>query len=170
MRSAESGILVSERLAEHYGRLAIARRNYLRNSRRNVDGPGTLLGEAVPSESPFDDRGVVLIRRGVPARVVTTAQDGTLPNETWVYAEPGSGRNTLFHFVALRGSRDYSLVSDLLQAVDPVIPGAVDRGNEAVVRLLEDRAAFEPGYQTAVGRLRLLLAQGYTLDGTEIRS
>lgn len=182
-RAAEAGILLSERLAEHYGRLAIARRSYLRNSRRSADGPGMMLGEAVPESSPFDDRGVILVRRGVPNTVVSTTQDGVLPNETWVYTEPGSGSNTLFHFVSVRGSRDFSLVTDLLQAVDPTylsanergavdasLPGAFSRGNEAIVRLLEDRAAYEPEYQSAVGRIRVLLAQGYAPGGTEIRS
>jgi hypothetical protein len=169
-RAAESGVLVSERLAEHYGRLAIARRYYLRNSRRGVDGGGVLVGEAAADSSPFDDRGLILIRRGVPLHVVNTTQDGVLPNETWVYTDPGRGHNTLFHFAALRGSRDYSLVADLLRAVDPVTRDNVERWNEAVVKLIEDRAAYEPGYQPVVGRIRMLLAQGYRADETEIRS
>jgi hypothetical protein len=170
-RAAESGALVSERLAEHYGRLAIARRHYLRNSRRGVDGAGVFPGEAAADASPFDDRGLILIRRGVPVHVVTTTRDGVLPNETWVYTEPGSGENTLYHFAALRGSRDFSLISDLLQAIDPAITrGTLDRWNDALVQLIEDRAAYEPEYQPVAGRIRARLAQGSSMQGTEIRS
>lgn len=170
-RAAESGVLVSERLAEHYGRLAIARRHYLRNSRRGVDGAGVFPGEAAADGSPFDDRGLILIRRGVPAHVVSTTRDGVLPNETWIYPDAGSGGNTLYHFAALRGARDYSLVSDLLQAVDPAITrGSVDRWNGAMVQLIEDRAVYEPEYQPVVGRIRMLLSQGGSVEGTEIRS
>jgi GWxTD domain-containing protein len=170
-RAAEAGVLVSERLAEHYGRLAIARREYLRNSRRGAASAGVLVDELAANPSPFDDRGLILIRRGVPQHVVSTTQDGVLPNETWIYTEPGASADRIFHFAALRGARDFSLISDLLQAVDPVTArGAVDRQDNAILQLLEDRALYEPGYQAAVGRVRQLLAQGYRVDGTEIRS
>lgn len=175
-RAAESGVLVSERLAEHYGRLAIARREYLRNSRRGAAGAGALVDVAVDS-SPFDDRGLILIRRGLPQRVVTTTRDGVLPNETWIYTEPGSSQSRVFHFAALRGSRDYSLISDLLRAVDPTVgrgdlkePGVLGREENAVLQLLEDRAPYIPEYQAAVGQIRSRLAEGYTLQGTEVRS
>ncbi|MGD8277697.1 MAG: hypothetical protein PVH00_06710, partial [Gemmatimonadota bacterium] len=176
-RAAEGGVLVSERLAEHYGRLAIARREYLRNSRRGAAGAGVLVGDLAADSSPFDDRGLILLRRGLPQQVVTTARDGVLPNETWIYTEPGSAETRVFHFAALRGTRDYSLISDLLQAVDPTIAqgdlplaGELGRHDNAVLQLLEDRAPYIPGYQAAVGRIRQRLTEGYSIQGTEIRS
>ncbi|MCI0433825.1 MAG: hypothetical protein L0271_09245 [Gemmatimonadetes bacterium] len=169
-RAAESGVTEAERLAEHYARFAFARRHYLRNSQRGVDGGGVLLAEAAPQGSPFDDRGVVLIRRGLPVRVVTTTQRGLFPNESWVYIEPGAADNVLFHFVALRGARDFTLVSDLFQALDnPVVQQGDDR-LRAVLTLVEDRAAFEPQYQAAAVKLRAAMQRGASLDGTEIRS
>jgi hypothetical protein len=175
-RAAESGVTQAERLAEHYGRLALARNNYLRNSRRGIDGPGVLLAEASAENSPYDDRGIVLLRRGLPVQVVRTAQKGVLPNETWVYSDPGTGANQLFHFVALRGARDFVLVSDLLNALDtPEAQAGIDR-TRAVLALIEDRATFEPQYQAAAARLRVVLQSredvqsADLLRGTEVRS
>lgn len=175
-RAAESGVPESERMAEHYRRLALAKRDYLRNSRRGIAGSGVLLSDAWIEDSPFDDRGIVLLKRGLPVRVVTTRVRGVVPNETWVYHDPDIGGNLLFHFAALRGSRDYSLVSDLLQAVDPVLDpiGNYDTYRDAILGLIGDRAAFEPRYQVAAGRLRSELqaaAQlGRPLDATGLRS
>jgi hypothetical protein len=175
-RAAESGVTEVERLAEHYGRMALARRSYLRNSRRGIDGPGVLLADASPEGSAFDDRGIVLLRRGLPVKVVRTAQKGVLPNETWVYSDPGTGANQLFHFVALRGSRDFMLVADLLSALDTPEAQAGDDRTRAVLALVEDRAAYEPQYQAVAGRLRVVLQQGAAvqsadlLRGTEVRS
>jgi GWxTD domain-containing protein len=175
-RAAESGVTESERLAEHYRRLALARRDYLRNSRRGVAGSGVLLSDSWVEGSPFDDRGIILLKRGAPVHVVRTRVDGVLPNETWVYSDAAGRGNLLFHFVALRGSRDYNLVSDLLQALDPATDPLYNKSrfDEAVITLLEDRAAYEPGYQAAAGRLRSQLASPEramrVVDATEIRA
>jgi GWxTD domain-containing protein len=176
-RAAESGVTEAERLSEHYRRLAVARREYLRNSRRGVSGSGVLLSESWVDGSPFDDRGIILIRRGVPGQIVQTRMDGVLPNETWVYPDADGSGNVLFHFVALRGTRDYTLMSDLMQALDVKLDPVVDKAryDRAVLTLLEDRAAFEPGYQAAAGRLRSLLtslpeSEVRVRDATEIRS
>jgi len=176
-RAAGSAVTEADRLAEHYRRLALARREYLRNSRRGVDGAGVLLSESWSSGSPFDDRGIILLRRGVPQQIVETRLDGVLPNETWVYADLAGRGNVLFHFAALRGSRDYNLVSSLLEALEPKLDPVLDkvRFDRAVLTLLEDRAAFEPGYQAAAGRLRSLLLslpaeEVRVRDATEIRN
>lgn len=159
-RAAESGVSEAERLSEHYRRLALARRNYLRNSRRGVNSNGVLLSDARSDTDPFDDRGLVLIKRGLPQRVVHTRVDGVLPNETWVYpAADGSG-NSLLHFVAFRGTRDYSLVRDLLQALDPAVDPVADKArfDRAVITLIQDRAPYEPRYQSIAARLPAELA------------
>lgn len=169
-RAAEAGATTGDRLAAHYVRLHAARQRYLRNSSRGADGAGVLLTDDV-ARHPFDDRGVVLIRHGEPLRVVSTAGRGVLPNETWVYDLPGHGRQ-LFHFAALRGSRDYLLVSDLLQALDPTSITYVDERQRAVMALISDRAEFEPRYQAVLARLSRALQQFPPVDlrGTEIRS
>jgi GWxTD domain-containing protein len=173
-RAAESGVPESERLAAHYQRLALARRDYLRNSSRGVDGSGVLLSRSWVDNSPFDDRGIVLLKRGLPHSVVRTRSDGVLSNETWVY--PGlEGGNQMFHFVALRGSRDFNLVSDLLQALDPVLDpiGDKSRFDRAVITLIADRGAFEPRYQTLAARLPSELAtlrDANVLDATGVRN
>ncbi len=171
-RAAESGVTEGERLAEHYRRLALARREYLRNSRRGVDGGGVLLSESWVGDSPFDDRGLVLLKRGLPERMIRTRADGVLPNETWVYRDPDGSGNLLFHFAALRGTRDYNLLSDLLQAIDPLVDpvGEYGRFRTALLTLVGDRAAYEPRYQVAEGRLRSELQQARILDATEIRT
>lgn len=154
-RAAESGVAEAERLAEHYRRLALARREYLRNSRRGVNSNGVLLSDARFETSPFDDRGLVLLKRGLPQRIVHTRIDGVLPNESWVYTESDGSRNDLFHFVAFRGTRDYSLVRDLLQAVDPSLDPIGDKArfDRAVINLIQDRAPYEPRYQAIAARL-----------------
>jgi hypothetical protein len=173
-RAAESGVAESERLAAHYQRLALARRDYLRNSSRGVDGSGILLSQSWVDNSPFDDRGLVLLKRGLPHTVVRTGSDGVLPNETWIYPGLETG-NQMFHFVALRGSRDFSLVSDLLQALDPVLDPIVDKSrfDRAVITLISDRGAYEPRYQTLAARLPselTTLREANVLDAIGIRS
>ncbi len=165
-RAADGGVTEAERVAEHYRRLAEARRRYLRNSRRGVDGQGVLLGDAA-SGSVYDDRGIVLLNRGLPAQVVRTQGGGVLPNESWVYGTAEG--NLLFHFVALRGANDFSLVSDVFQAMDPAIVLRPEQRELALATLLEDRAPYEPGYQIAATRLRRLIQSGEALNGTEIR-
>lgn len=170
LRAAEGGVTVTERLVEHHRRLASARTGYVRNSIRGTDGQGVLLA-GTTDRFPFDDRGIVLIRHGAPLAVTTTGTRGVLPNETWVYDLPGQGRQ-LFHFVALRGTQSYVLVSDLLQAVDPGAASNVVERNRAVVGLVADRAPYDSRYQAVVARLRQTLEQYPTLplDGTEVRS
>lgn len=173
-RAAESGTTESQRLAAHYQRLALARRDYLRNSRRGVNGPGVLLSESRVENSPFDDRGLVLLKLGLPLTVVRSRGDGLLLNETWVYPGPEGG-NQLFHFVALRGSRDFSLVRDLLEAMDPTLDpiGNKSRFDRAVIALISDRAPFEPRYQAIAAQLPVELAtlrNARIADGGGVRS
>ena len=175
-RSAEAGVTPAERVAEHFHRLALARASYVRNARRGSENPGSLLGQESAAEHVFDDRGVVLIRHGVPLQIVTSRQRGLLPNESWVYQLPGLGPQ-LFHFVALRGAQDYTLVGNLLDALDRRAQLTAVERQRAVMALIEDRASYEPGYRASIGRLRNLLgvqrADGtgaVPLDGTEVRS
>lgn len=169
-RAAESGVLPAERVAEHYRRLQLARASYVRNARRGSENSGALLGEGVGEEHIFDDRGVVLIRHGLPQQVVANNRRGLLPNETWVYALPGQDQ-VLFHFVAIRGAQDFTLVNDLLEAVDRSGHVPASERQAAIYTLLEGRATVEPAYRTALNRLRRILAEpNADLEGTELRS
>ncbi|NJD10384.1 MAG: hypothetical protein FIB01_08040 [Gemmatimonadetes bacterium] len=175
-RAAEAGVTPAARVGEHFRRLALARASYVRQARRGSESAGGLLGETAVGEHVFDDRGVVLIRHGVPRQIVSSRQRGLLPNESWIYDLPGIGPQ-LFHFVALRGAQDYTLVGDLLDALDARAPLTAVERQRAVMALIEDRANYEPGYRAAMGRLRSLLGIAYAdgspavpLDGTEVRS
>ena len=100
LRAALAGVTLEERLVEHVRRLAVAVRRY--------DPPGTGSG-AVPHEGvlrdpghrvlPYDDRGIVYVRRGEPLEVLRTPAPllSSLPTMTWVY--PGAhGGVDAFHF------------------------------------------------------------------------
>ncbi|MEO5509219.1 MAG: GWxTD domain-containing protein [Longimicrobiales bacterium] len=168
-RAAESGVPVAERLATHYRRLAVAKQRYVRNSSRGTGGNGVLLPDAPAGKYPYDQRGVVLVRHGPPVAVVTTQTPGALPNETWVYNIPDQGAQ-LFHFVALRGSSDYALVSDITKAIDP--RATTTYRNNALIDLLQDRVAFEPKYQIAASRLLAVFQRqpAVPLEDTNVRN
>src|SRR5690606_5543838 len=171
MRAAAGGVTVTERLAEHYRRLAIARTRYVRNSTRGTDSQGMLLAGEEPHSFPFDDRGVVLIRHGQPLAVVSTGARDVLPNESWYYELPDHG-GQLFHFVAARGTQSFMLVRDLLEALDPT-PGLDAHANAAaILALVGERAPYEKRYRAVFGRLNRLLAEAPTIatNGTEMRN
>ena len=171
VRAAGGGVTPVERLGEHYRRLTTARSRYLRNSARGTDGVGVLLDGEPKQDSPFDDRGIVLIRHGAPMSVVTTSQRGVLPNESWFYERIGEDPQ-LFHFVARRGAQNFSLARDLLQALDPA-PGLDGPARvHAILTLIGDRAPYEKRYQAVLGRLTRLLRDqpNANVSGTEIRS
>lgn len=171
MRAARGGVTTSERLAEHYRRLTGARARYVRNSARGTDGVGVLLDGEPEHQLPFDDRGIVLIRHGEPRAIVSTGHRGALPNESWFYDLPGQGEQ-LFHFVARRGSQNFSLARDLLQAMDPA-PGldGPARAN-LIIALVSDRAPYEKRYQAMLPRLTRFIraVPNADISGTEMRS
>jgi hypothetical protein len=153
----------------HYRRLALAKSRYLRDAKRGSAGSGVLLADAPAGDYPFDQRGALLVRHGPPENIVSTHTIASLPNETWIYDIPGEGP-AMFHFVVLRGSQDYSLVSDITKIISP--DAITDERNNALLAILQDRIPYEPKYQTAATRLRGMFARNMTLalDGTEIRS
>ena len=169
-RAAAGGVTSAERLAEHYRRLAEARGKYVRNSTRGIDGAGVLLTEPGAERHEFDGRGALLIRHGDPIAIVKTTAKSLQPNETWVYDIPGQGRQ-LFHFVALRGANDYTMVSNILEALNPVQTDPLDR-ERAILQIVSDVAPYDGRYQTAVARLVRILNEnlGARVEDTEIRS
>lgn len=171
VRAAEGGVTTAARIAEHYRRLTAARTRYVRNSGRGTDGVGILLDGEEQHDFPFDDRGIILIRHGEPQSIVRTAQRGTLPNESWFYNLPGHG-DQLFHFVARRGSQNFALARDLLQALDPTYGLDAAPRASAILALVGDRAPYEQRYQAVLGRLTRLIqaAPNISLESTEVRS
>ncbi|MBR9990144.1 MAG: hypothetical protein KFH98_10330, partial [Gemmatimonadetes bacterium] len=112
---------------------------------------------------PFDDRGLVLIRHGTPRNVISTTHRGVLPNESWFYEIPDHG-GQYFHFVAARGTQSFSLVRDLMEAMDPT-PGLDSNAHAgAILSLIGDRAPHEPRYRAIFGRLNRILAQAPTIS------
>jgi tetratricopeptide (TPR) repeat protein len=153
-RAAASGKTVAERLAEHYRRLAEAQQRFRRTGKRGGAPLGSMLQQKYDVEQlPFDERGIIYVRHGTPEQVIRTANLDLRPNESWAYTLP-SGKQQLFHFVVLRDGTDYRLVEDILLAMDP---SAAELPYDGVIRLLEDRAAYDARYNLMAARFNSML-------------
>ena len=107
VRAALSGVTVPERLAEHYHRLAYARKHYYRSARFGVPTQNHLVWDAF-ADRPYDDRGAIFIRHGRP-RDLIRATGVDAGRETWIY-EDIDGQPRVMHFAAMRSQADYDLV------------------------------------------------------------
>ena len=107
MRAALSGIAVHERVAEHYRRLAIARRLYYRSARYGAPQGNQLMMRSF-GDRPYDDRGTIYIRHG-KADEVLTARFSEPANESWLYRGI-DGRSRMLHFAAMQSMSDYDLI------------------------------------------------------------
>lgn len=94
VRAALSGESVAARIAEHYRRLDRATRDYPRLRKYGAPPSNALLLER--PDLPFDDRGIILVRHGEPARIIRSR--GELRNESWAYPALEGGYR-LLHFV-----------------------------------------------------------------------
>lgn len=130
-RAALAGVSTEERLAEHYRRLALARRHFWRQARRGAASISAVERERL-DERRIDDRGVLLIRHGEPREVIRTLGRDTR-NETWVYTTPG-GASRMYHFALPIGAGGGYVIT----GIPPCDPG-----------WLADRARYD-------GRYRLL--------------
>lgn len=110
LRAALGGVTVHERLAEHYRRLAVARRQYWRSARYGAPAGNQLLLRSF-GERPYDDRGMIYIRHGRPQQTVrsTRPQEG---RESWLYRDL-EGQERMLHFAAMQSNSDYDLVHKL---------------------------------------------------------
>jgi hypothetical protein len=90
----------SERLREHYRRLAIARREF---SLRSPHADRNDLA------AQFDDRGLTVIRHGLPDDRASLNLPGVPANESWLYHR-GGGNDLWLHFVVAAGTNEYRLV------------------------------------------------------------
>ncbi len=104
VRAAFAGVTVPERFAAHERRIAHARMHFARRRQWGAPPADALLLQR--PDLPYDDRGVIYVRHGPPARVIRTAPRGALPyNETWVYDRPDGSRRSL-HFFNFGSRRD----------------------------------------------------------------
>ena len=100
-RAALGGVPVEGRLSEHYQRLTLARLSFPRRVRWGAPPHNALVWERAPW--PFDDRGLILIRHGMPERVIRTASGDRLPdNESWLYSAL-DGTPRLYNFMRYGG-------------------------------------------------------------------
>ena len=163
VRAASGGVTVSERMAEHYTRLALAHERYRRTGKRGAVPGGALVKEKYDEEAlPFDDRGLILVRHGEPDEVVRTSDVDLRPNESWVYRS--GPRPVLYNFVVLRDGTDYRLVDDVLLALDPSTQGIPA---EAAVKLLQDRQKYEPRYAALASQFDAItsMSRRHTIEG-----
>ncbi len=110
LRAALAGVPVHERLAEHYRRLAVARRHYWRSARFGAPKGDQLMLRSFGGR-PYDDRGMIFIRHGKPAQLMrsTLSDPG---RESWLYRDL-DGRDQMLHFAAMQSNSDYDLVHKL---------------------------------------------------------
>jgi GWxTD domain-containing protein len=107
-RDAEAAIRPGDGLAEHERRFLYAWRHFRLVSRhRHYDVTETFRSD----QDTFDDRGIVYIRQGEPARRAVYSAPGIEPNESWRYIRPEG--NVVLHFVARNDVDDYKLVRSL---------------------------------------------------------
>ncbi len=102
-----------DRVAEHYRRLDVARRNYRLVSEHRQYG----IAERYRSgQTEYDDRGIIYIRHGEPDDRAQYNAPGIEPNESWYYHRESG--DLVFHFVARQDVQDYRLVESLFDVLD----------------------------------------------------
>ncbi len=119
MRAALAGVPVHERMAEHYRRLATARRHYWRSARFGAPVGNQLLLRSF-GERPYDDRGMIFIRHGRPLQLMRSSAPQT-GRESWLYRDL-DGREQMLHFAAMQSNSDYDLVHKLPCDADYIDP------------------------------------------------
>jgi GWxTD domain-containing protein len=109
-----------------------------------------------PFDEDFDDRGRIYVRYGEPADkfVQPIGELDVRPNESWAYPEIAKG--LVFDFVERGGY--YKLVNDLSAALG--ITGEVQNRYGEMIRLYQQRAYLDPGYDAIAGELSRALSEG----------
>lgn len=124
-RAALAGVSAEERLVEHMRRSAAASRMFAPpGTGSGAAGDGDVLRQTALRDLPYDDRGLVYIRRGPPHREVRVASDifEGLPATTWLYASVDGGIDA-FHFAKqLTSGSGFRLVTP--PACDPDYAGS----------------------------------------------
>ncbi|MFW6083808.1 MAG: GWxTD domain-containing protein [Gemmatimonadota bacterium] len=141
-RAMASTTSIGARIRAHYERVQYAQNNYRRRSGKKGPTLSTEVGR--PREAAYDDRGLIYIRMGEPARTTRfagnpTSMDNEIvsaecyqPNESWAYDYPEGTR--VYHFTTFSGTDDYWLIENLGQVYRCGAPEASGQGG-GVMRL-----------------------------------
>jgi GWxTD domain-containing protein len=119
-RALTSAMEVKQRMSIHFARTRYALDNYRRRGSRKGATFSNRLGR--PTNSAYDDRGLLYVRMGEPDRRTSFAGNPNIgqdavsaecyqPNETWAYDYPGETR--VYHFSTNTGADDYWLIENL---------------------------------------------------------
>jgi tetratricopeptide (TPR) repeat protein len=108
LRAGLAGVPIHERMAEHYRRLAVARRAFTRNGKFRAPPTDALLYESARDRPDFDDRGVIYIRHGEPRERYSTP-GAQMANDSWSYTGL-DGRPVMLHFFKPPDGTDYVLL------------------------------------------------------------
>ncbi len=119
-RVLASAMELDERMSVHYARTRFALDNYRR--RGNKKGPTFSNRLGRPTNSAYDDRGLLYVRMGEPDRTTSFGGNPAIgqqavsaecyqPNESWAYDYPGTTR--VYHLSTLTGTDDYWLIENL---------------------------------------------------------
>jgi GWxTD domain-containing protein len=119
-RALASAMEVGQRISLHYERTRYALDHYRRRGGKKGPTFSNRLGR--PTNSAYDDRGLVYVRMGEPDRQTTFGGNPSIgqdvvsaecyhPNETWAYDYPDGTR--VYHFSTLSGTDDYWLIENL---------------------------------------------------------
>jgi hypothetical protein len=119
-RALASAMEVGQRMSAHFARTRFALDNYRRRGKRKGPTFSNRLGR--PTNSAYDDRGLLYVRMGKPDRIASFAGNPSIgqdavsaecyqPNESWAYDYPGATR--VYHLSAMSGADDYWLIENL---------------------------------------------------------
>ena len=108
-RAAAAGVGVDERILAHYERARFALDHYRRRGRVRPRFSARL---GRPTNSVYDDRGLLYMRMGDPDEVaIHGGSDCIEPNISWAYDRPGGYR--IYHLSPLGGVDDWYLQENL---------------------------------------------------------
>jgi GWxTD domain-containing protein len=152
LRAAASGVGVDERILSHYERTRFAMEHYRRRGRVRPNFSARL---GRPTNSVYDDRGLLHVRMGNPDEVAAHAgSDCIEPNVSWAYDRPGGSR--VYHLSPLGGADDWYLIENLalvyrcgswdrnpMVAISPLL---VDIPGPPFHDLYLSRMALDPAY------------------------
>ena len=166
-RAMRAGVSIEDRLAQHYERLDRARRDWGLDEPRVQTGAAELYGRH--PELEYDDRGLILVRMGVPDEVAfaIAGQDSAMGNriEGWRYDRPEGPR--VFFFAPVTrvgiGLADYRLLDAAWRAlgrwsaiseIDFVFPTGLDTVSTASLQnLYLSFQGLDPIYVTRAYRM-----------------
>lgn len=106
--AALAAVRLDERLAEHYRRLAIARRKYPLHSSLGAPDRLAVLLDVQWRKFRMDQRGLVYVRQGEPMRTFGNTEAGGT-SEAWLYPRLGGGTD-IYYFRWAPGQTDWQMI------------------------------------------------------------